>query len=252
MKILILGGTGEAVELAEALTARRHRVTTSLAGRTSQPHVPKGKLHVGNFGGIEGLTKFLRDGRFDYLIDATHPFAAQMSAHAVEAAAAAGMPLLRLERAPWTEPARGAWRHARDEVEAARHLPASATVFLTIGRQHLKPFIARTDCRFLLRSIEAPEKPLPENFVLQPGRPPFTLPNELSLLRHFAISHLVAKNSGGSQTAAKLEAAHLLKVHVVMIDRPVLAPAPTAAGVDAVLETIDHAPASARRFRFFP
>jgi precorrin-6A/cobalt-precorrin-6A reductase len=252
MKILILGGTGEAVELAEALASRRHRVTTSLAGRTTQPHVPKGRLHVGNFGGIEGLAKFLRDGRFDYLIDATHPFAAQMSAHAVKAAAAAGTPLLRLERAPWPEPARGAWHHARDEGDAARHLPPSSTVFLTIGRQHLKPFVARTDCRFVLRSIEPPEKNLPENFVLQPGRPPFTLPNELALLRRFGISHLVAKNSGGAQTAAKLEAAHLLKVHVVMIDRPELPPAPSATSVAEVLDAIDQAPASARRFRFFP
>lgn len=252
MKILILGGTGEAVELAEALTARRHRVTTSLAGRTSEPHVPKGKLHVGNFGGIDGLIEFLRQGRFDYLIDATHPFAAQMSAHAVAAAAAASVPLLRLERAPWVEPSRGAWHHAKDEMEAARQLPASATAFLTIGRQHLKPFLARADCRFVLRAIEAPEKPLPDNFVLQLARPPFTLPNELSLLRHFGISHLVAKNSGGAQTAAKLEAAHLLKVHVIMIDRPTLAPAPTVASVAEAVEAIDHAPASSRRFRFFP
>ncbi|MEX0860121.1 MAG: cobalt-precorrin-6A reductase [Cucumibacter sp.] len=252
MRILILGGTGEAVELANQLAERRHKVTTSLAGRTNNPHRPKGKLQVGGFGGAEGLAKFLADNHFDYLIDATHPFAAQISAHAVAAGKAAKVPLLRLERAPWPEPEKAGWVHVKDEEEAARALPVSATVLLTIGRQHLGPFVKRADCRFILRSIEAPEREPPENFVLHPERPPFTKPAELALMRRFGISHLVAKNSGGEQTAAKLDAAFFLKVKVVMINRPGLPPAQTVATVEETLEVVDHLPTPARRFTFLP
>ncbi|HUV33222.1 MAG TPA: cobalt-precorrin-6A reductase [Devosiaceae bacterium] len=252
MRILLLGGTGESIELAAGLVGRRHKVTTALAGRTRNPRKPQGALHLGGFGGAEGLAKFLGENRFEYLVDATHPFAVQISANAVRAAANAGVPLLRLERAAWPEPSRTRWEHVVDEEAAAVALPESATVLLTTGRQRLSAFLARHDCRFVLRSIEAPDLALPANFALRTDRPPFTLHDELALMRRFGFSHLVAKNSGGGQTAAKLEAAFLLKIKVVMIDRPPLAPTQTVTTVEAALAVIDQLPAPARRLFFFP
>jgi precorrin-6A/cobalt-precorrin-6A reductase len=252
MRILILGGTGEAVALAGALDARGHRVTTALAGRTREPHKPAGALHVGGFGGAEGLARFMRESRFEYLVDATHPFAAQISANAVEAAAETGMPLIRLSRPAWQEPENGRWIHVENEVAAAAALPGSVTALLTIGRQHLEPFIERRDCRFIVRTIEAPTEGLPADFTLLIARPPFTRQAELALMRRYNVSHLVAKNSGGAQTEAKLEAAHILKVQVIMIDRPKLPAAATVSSVEAVLEVFDQLPPPRRLFPFLP
>lgn len=251
MRILILGGTAEAVELADRLTRLRHRVTTALAGRTRKPHRPKGTLHVGGFGGAEGLAKYLGDKRIEYLVDATHPFAAQITAHAVDAGAAAKVPLLRLQRPPWPEPEKAGWEHVADEEAAAGALGGGATVLLTVGRQRLEPFLKRADCRFVLRAIEAPEVPLPDNFTLNLARPPFSKQDELALMRRFRITYLVTKNSGGAQTAAKLDAADFLKIKVVMIDRPPLPAAPSVESVAAAMEILGQLPAPARRFLFF-
>lgn len=252
MRILILGGTGEAIALAEALSQRRHRVTTALAGRTSAPHKPHGELRTGGFGGASGLADFLRKGKFEYLVDATHPFAAQISANAVEAAKATEVPLLRIDRPAWTEPEKAGWVHVASEAEAAEALPGSATVLLTIGRQHLEPFLARSDCRFILRCIEAPDIDLPANVSLRVARPPFDRQSELALMRQHNVSHLVTKNAGGAQTEAKIHAAFFLKVKVIMIDRPALPEAETVTNVAEAVAVFDQLPAPSRLFGFLP
>lgn len=251
MKILILGGTSEAVDLADALEERGHHVTTSLAGRTQHPHKPKGKLRIGGFGGVDGLAEVLVQDRFDYLVDATHPFADEISANAVAAAARVNVPLLRLERPPFVEPVLARWIRA-DTVEATVDLlPYGATVFLTIGRQQLAPFLARRDVSFLVRSIEAAEMELPENFRQMIARPPFSRNDELALMKRQGITHIVAKDAGGGMTSTKLEAAFMLKVQVIMVTRPDLPEADTVPNLGDALAVFDQFPAS-KRFFFLP
>ncbi len=225
MKILILGGTEEARLLAERLVAMGHDVTTSLAGRTSDPLLPKGEVRVGGFGGGDGLGNFLISGQFDRIVDATHPYAVEIKVNAVKAAALADLKLVRLTRLPWTEPQYAFWKHMASAEEAAAALPKGARVFLTVGHTKLETFFARTDCSFVVRSIEAPEKALPINAVSVIARPPFFMGGELALMEEQDITHLVCKNSGGVQTEAKLQAALQLRLPVFMIARPALPPA---------------------------
>src|SRR3569833_1006285 len=151
MKILILGGTGEARELAARLVALGHEVTTSLAGRTTSPRLPDGELRVGKFGGVPGLVGYLKAMRFDRLVDATHPYAGLISINAVAAAEQPGIPLVRCMRPAWVEPEGARWRHVRDLSQAAEALPALATVLVTTGHQELETLLARDDCCFVVR-----------------------------------------------------------------------------------------------------
>jgi precorrin-6A/cobalt-precorrin-6A reductase len=238
MKILILGGTGEARELAARLVALGHQVTTSLAGRTTSPLLPEGELRVGKFGGVPGLVGYLRAMRFDRLVDATHPYAGLISINAVAAAEQTGIPLMRCMRPEWTEPEDGPWRHVRDLAQAANALPPLAMVLVTTGHQGLEVLLKRDDCRFVVRVIEPPATPLPRHARLLLGRPPYTLDQELRLFRTEAITHLVSKNSGGTQTAAKLGAARQSGAEVIMIDRPAYGPAREVASVDEAVAAI--------------
>lgn len=147
MRILILGGTGEARALAEQLVATGHEVTTSLAGRTSAPQLPPGELRVGKFGGIPGLVGYLRAKRVELLVDATHPYAGLISINAVAASNQSGVPLLRFMRPGWTEPANAGWQHVADIGAAARALPAGAVALVTTGHEGLTELVARNDCR---------------------------------------------------------------------------------------------------------
>src|SRR5690606_11222550 len=140
-KILILGGTEEARTLAEALVQMGHDVTTSLAGRTSDPLMPKGTLRTGGFGGADGLARYLRSEGVERLVDASHPYAVQMAVNAVNAAQAAGVPLVRLLRPAWTEPQYAFWHHVKDAEDAAAGLPAGARVMLTVGHRDLGTFL---------------------------------------------------------------------------------------------------------------
>lgn len=245
MKILILGGTGEARALADRLVDAGHDVTTSLAGRTSAPLLPQGALRIGGFGGPEGLAACLRTEAFDWLVDATHPYAGRISANAVAASAASGIPLLRLMRAPWDEPEDARWRHFESPEAAARALPPGARVLLTTGHAGLDHFLARADCGFLVRVIQAPQAALPDHAQLLLERPPYDLDHELALLRDNGVTHLVSKNSGGGQTAAKLAAAGALGVAVIIIDRPAYPAAREVASVDEALAIL-HSDASRR------
>jgi precorrin-6A/cobalt-precorrin-6A reductase len=222
MKILILGGTEEARTLADALVDRGHDVTTSLAGRTSEPLVPKGELRIGGFGGGDGLGNFILTEGYQRLVDATHPYALEIATNAVNAAKLSGVRLVRLVRAPWVEPQYAFWHHVANTEEAAAGLPAGARVMLTVGHTGLETFLARTDCSFVVRSIEEPEKPLPVHATALISRPPFFVGGETELLQQQGITHLITKNSGGVQTEAKLKAAQQLRLAVVMIARPKL------------------------------
>lgn len=238
MKILILGGTAEARELANRLVAAGHDIITSLAGRTHDPKLPPGKIRIGGFGGVAGLRDYLLFERIERLLDATHPYAGQMSAHAVAAAEISGVPLVRYMRPAW-EPQPGAtWLQVDSVAEAAASLPDAARVLLTTGHAGLALFMARDDCRFIVRTIEAPSLPLPANATLLQTRPPHSLDEERDLLAREHITHLVTKNSGGSQTAAKLEAARDLGVAVIMIARPPYAAATEVDSLDAAIAAI--------------
>ncbi|MGC4939618.1 cobalt-precorrin-6A reductase [Kribbella sp. DT2] len=228
MKVLLLGGTGEARRLADLLVAQDIDVVSSLAGRTTNARLPVGEVRQGGFGGVEGLMDRLQD--VDALVDATHPFAATMTEHAAEAAQRTGTPLLVLRRPGWSATS-GQWVDSADV--AAQLLPQAGTrAFLTIGRQGLDAF-AHTGLWTLARCVDPPEM-LPTWCTLLLARGPFTLEGELALLREYRIDVLVTKDSGGAMTSAKLEAARQLGVPVVVIRRPPLPP-----GVQAV-ESVDQ------------
>jgi precorrin-6A/cobalt-precorrin-6A reductase len=237
--LLILGGTAEAAALAESLSEaaaeRPVRVVTSLAGRTAQPKRPPGDLRLGGFGGPEGLAEWLRAENAAALIDATHPFAARISANAVAAAAAANVPLLRLERPPWQPQPGDDWRPAASLEAAAALLPRGAQVFLAVGRQELAAFAYRRDLRALVRTVDPPaELPIRAEVVVDRG--PFQPDREIALLRGRGIHWIVSKNAGGTGAAAKLAAARALRLPVVMVERPALPAAETVARVeDAVV-----------------
>lgn len=238
MKILILGGTAEARELANRLVAMGHDVTTSLAGRTQDPKLPEGKLRMGKFGGIPGLAAYLRMAGIDRLVDATHPYAGLISINAVEAAQQSGVPLVRYMRPAWEQKIGDAWLTVETAAEAAAALPPNANVLLTTGHTGLEHFLERDDCRFIVRTIEVPVQDLPRHASLVQTRPPYDLSDEMALMTREGITHLVTKNSGGEQTAAKLEAARRLGVKVIMIARPVYGPANEVANLDEAIEAL--------------
>lgn len=239
MHILILGGTSEARQLCCALESLGlDHITFSLAGVTASALPVPAKTRSGGFGGIEGLATWLERTGIDLVIDATHPFAAQMSHHAVAATTRLAIPLIRLVRPPWRAGAGALWRHV-PAIDAVPHAlgPAPRRVFLTTGRKDLDPFI-NTPHHYLLRSIDPPTGPLPRGTTLLLGRGPFTLEDELSLFREHRIDCLVTKNAGASATAPKLEAARQLGVDVIMVDRPVLPPAEECETLETALNRV--------------
>lgn len=246
--ILILGGTSEARALAGRLVASGLDVTSSLAGRTSAPVLPEGRVRIGGFGGIEGLAAYLTTGGFSHLVDATHPYAAQISANAVGASAIAKIPMIRLERPAWERPEGADWIAADDMAAAAGALPRGANVLLTIGRQEVSAFFGRTDCRFVARVIDPPDR-VPDGWTLVTGRGPFALEDEMSLLERHAITHLVSKNSGGEQGRAKLDAACGSGVQVIMVERPMPPPARTTTTIAGVLDWLAEEGCKCRRSR---
>lgn len=220
MKVLLLGGTGEARRLADELSPE-FDVVSSLAGRTVDARLPAGEVHRGGFGGVAGLTAWLAEQQIEAVVDATHPFAATMTANAVAATAALDLPLLVLRRPGWREQAGDTWYWAADAAAAAGLLPSlGRRVFLTIGRQGMAAF-AETGLWTLARCVDPPE-PVPTWCELLLDRGPYELAGELELLRKWQIDVLVTKNSGGDMTAAKLTAARELGVPVVLIERPPL------------------------------
>jgi precorrin-6A/cobalt-precorrin-6A reductase len=237
LRVLILGGTGDARQLASALDALPAvQVISSLAGRVGSPLLPVGEVRVGGFGGADGLAAWLVSEQIDAVIDATHPFAATMSLSAAHAAATAGVPLLGLRRAGWTERSGDDWRRVSSLAQAAEALPGlGERVFVTTGRKELAPFAELDAHWFLIRSIDAPEPPLPLRLEVLLDRGPFDLDAEIGLMRQYEIDVLVTKDSGGHMTSAKLDAARELGLPVVMVNRPAAPDVPSLATVAEAL-----------------
>ena len=226
--ILLLAGTAEARALAQRLSGLPNlTVTASLAGVTSDPAPIAAQTRRGGFGGAVGLAEYLRTHTIAAVIDATHPFAAQMATNAALACTATATPRLRLIRPEW-QPI-GDWREFPDLAAAAAALPANAHALLTSGRKEIAPFAARADLTCLLRVIE-PVQNLPPHITQLTARPPFALDDELALMRTHAITHLVSKNAGGPGRA-KLDAAVRLALPILMVERPAPPPGPLAASV---------------------
>jgi precorrin-6A/cobalt-precorrin-6A reductase len=231
--ILILGGTAEARSLAAGLWDQQLRCVTSLAGRVANPRLPLGEVRVGGFGGVDGLAAYLAGQTIAAVIDATHPFAEQISANAVAACARAGVPLLRLERPGWTE--RSGWRWVDSLEQAAAAVPAGARVFLTSGRQGLGAFADVADAWFLIRCVDPPEAPLPPRHELLLDRGPYTVAGEGALMDVHRIDLLITKDSGGEMTVAKLDAAAARGVPVRVVRRPAHPEVPTVSTVAEAL-----------------
>ncbi len=239
MRALILGGSTEAAQLARLLAGQDWIApTVSLAGRTSAPALPPIPHRIGGFGGAHGLAEHLQRTATDVLIDATHPYAARMSANAVAAAQAAGVALLAIRRPAW-QPAPGdRWTQVADLAAAARALGAvPCGVFLTIGRQELAPFRAAPHHRYVIRSVEAPEAAdLPPRATVITARGPFDIAAERALLAAHAIEVLVTKNAGGQATRAKIDAARAMGLRVIITERP---PKPEAESVQTAAQAFD-------------
>jgi precorrin-6A/cobalt-precorrin-6A reductase len=236
--VLIHGGTAEARALAAALVDAGVHVVSSLAGRVRDPALPVGEVRIGGFGGVEGLAAWLREHGVAAVVDATHPFASTMTAHAVSASASAGVPLVVLRRPGW--PPDPDWVWADSLPAAAAALPAlGKRVFLTTGRTSLAAF-ADLDLEFLVRCVDPPSGPMPRRVHVLLSRGPFTVDGERSLMREHGVDVLVTKDSGGPLTSAKLAAAREEGVTVLVVRRP-----PLPAGVEAV-DTVEGALARLR------
>ncbi|HTY65534.1 MAG TPA: cobalt-precorrin-6A reductase [Alphaproteobacteria bacterium] len=239
-RVLILGGTTEARELAGLAAERwgsRIDLVTSLAGRTAAPARVAGRVRRGGFGGAAGLAEFLRREKIDYLIDATHPFAARISRHAADAAAAADVARLTLTRPPWRPGSGDRWIEVDDAAAAAAQLPAlGRRVWLTVGSGDFAAFAGLKGIWFLVRRIDPPAAPLPlRDHTLILGRGPFVVAAERALLAEHRIEVLVCRASGGAATGAKLEAARTARLPVVMIRRPAATAGPAVGSPRAAL-----------------
>lgn len=220
-RILILGGTAEAADLAARLVAEGQAdVLTSLAGRTVNPAPIAGDVRIGGFGGAEGLARFLAENRIDRVIDATHPFATRISENARIACENAGIPLERLDRPSWVRTDKDQWVEVDTLEAAAAALPGGARAFLALGRQYLSAFEMRDDCHFVIRMVDPPQKTLGfRDFELILGKPSGDPRSETELLNRYRITHLVCRNSGGNAGYGKILAARELALPVVMIRR---------------------------------
>ena len=235
VRVLVLGGTGEARQLADRLVDLGANVTTSLAGAVLHPRQTAGELHTGGFDGARGLIAYLRGNTCDTVVDATHPFAATITEHAVDACAETGIPLLALRRPGWVAGPGDRWTRVPSITAAADDVRVRppGTVFLTTGRRTVDEFADDQTHTFVVRSVDPLRGRIPPRTTAVLARGPFTLDGELALMREHDVGLLVTKDSGGPATAAKLAAARQLDVPVLVVDRP---PLPT--GVTA-LETVD-------------
>ena len=233
-RVLLLGGTREARQLAEELGGAGVQVLSSLAGRVAAPVLPPGEVRIGGFGGAEGLAEWLRANPVRVVVDATHPFAVGITMHAARAAAATGTPLLRLQRPGWMPQPGDDWRWVDSLEGAAEAVAGFAHVFLTTGRMGLGAFAELTQ-EVLVRSIDPPEPPLPTRTTVVLERGPFTVEEERALMREHGVDVVVTKDSGSHLTEAKLTAARELGLPVVVVRRP-----PLPAGV-VVVATVEEA-----------
>lgn len=236
LRVLILGGIGDAVELAVKIAnIPGIEVITSLAGRTREPANLPGNVRSGGFGGVPGLTNYLREMQIDLLIDATHPFANQISENAAAATQEVGIPRLMVIRPPWEKLEDDDWLEVEDNLAAATALANRAKrVFLTIGSQEIGTFAHLQEIWFLMRMIDPPNT----DVIVPPGlilcdRGPFNLENEQEILLKYNIDTIVSKNSGGNATYPKIIAARKLGIKVLMVNRPPLPPGEQVSDVES-------------------
>lgn len=241
--LLILAGTSEATTLGAAVAEAGLNGTVSFAGRVERPRRQPLPQRIGGFGGVDGLCAYLRENGVTHVVDATHPFAAQMSFNAVAACEAEGVPLVALTRAPWGAQDGDDWTHVPDIAGAVAALDrAGARVMLAVGRMHLAEFAPNPQHFYLLRLVDPPERtpPFPDHHVLV-SRGPFTAEDDRALMQEHRIDLVVSKNAGGTGAYAKIAAARALKLPVIMIDRPAIPKRAELFGVADVMAWLSHA-----------
>lgn len=241
MRALILGGIADASLLAAEIARAGIDTVYSYGGRTRAPADQPLPTRIGGFGGVSGLADYVRREGITHVIDATHPFAAEMSRNAVEACWETGTPLIALERAPWTEASGDKWIEVSDVNAAVAALPeAPARVFLAIGRQHIAQFATKPQHAYTLRFVDPPETTLPFAADVIVSHGPFTLDSELEMLRTRGITWIVARNSGGNGARAKIDSARMLGLPVIMISRPRLPERLRVESVPEVMQWLGH------------
>ena len=218
-RVLILGGIREAADLAAVLVERGHNVTSSLAGRTKEPVPVAGNVRIGGFGGADGLAVFIKQNAINVLIDATHPFAKNISSNALAAAENSECRLIIYARQAWQKQIGDYWIETETLAAARDAIPQNARVLLAIGRQHIALFASRPDVHFVVRMVDEPLVALPlKNYTLVLGKPGDVVA-ETQLLKEHRISHIICRNSGGTGAYAKIKAARQLNLPVIIINR---------------------------------
>ena len=242
MRVLLLGGTTEASQMAALLAGAGIDAIYSYAGRTKAPVAQPLPTRVGGFGGVVGLARYLSAAKITHVIDATHPFAAGMSTNAFEVCRDAGIALIRLEREPWAAGPGDRWTLVPRIEDIPTALPDTpARVFLAIGKQQIGLFATKPQHHYLLRLVDVPDAPLPlPDTTILLARGPFTTQGDTAVMQKHAITHVVAKNAGGTAARAKLDAARALGLPVIMANRPSLPGDITAKDGDDVMAWLHH------------
>jgi len=246
--LLILGGTGEGVELStQLLEIGKWRITYSLAGATRKPRLPDADIRTGGFGGPDGLRAYLISSKIDAVVDLTHPYATEISASAYQASKVCGITCIRYDRPPWVQMPGDQWHVVQNSDQAVSAIPHGTRVLLTIGSKNYDRFLSRGDVIYFIRVIEAPQKSIYSSrkdygvllqaqsdysrmsekvrFII--ARPPFSVEQEMTLLKDHNIQYVVTKNSGGRVAYSKLDAARRIGIPVILIDRPKTVPKST-------------------------
>jgi precorrin-6A/cobalt-precorrin-6A reductase len=240
-RALILGGTADASLLAAEIARASIDAVYSYGGRTRAPADQPLPTRIGGFGGVSGLADYIRREGITHVIDATHPFAAEMSRNTVEVCEQTGTPLIALERAPWAKAPGDDWFEVADVSAAVTALPETpANIFLAIGRQHIAPFATKPQHTYTLRFVDPPEAPLPFAADVIVSRGPFALEAELEMMRTRGIAWIVARNSGGDGARAKIDAARMLGLPVIMISRPKLPERLRVESVTEIMHWLGH------------
>ena len=236
MTVLLLAGTGEAKRIAWGLADSRKKVVASLAGATRKPEPLPLPTRVGGFGGEDGFRTYIAEQRITAVLDATHPFADQITDRTARICSELGLPYAQVLRPPWKPQEGDTWTDIKSPEDAAQHIPDAGAVFLATGRQTLHRYANLEGRRVMARMIDPPTEPFPfegGEFVI--GRPPFKQDREEALFRALQVTHLVVKNAGGQGGRAKLDAARALAISVLMLERP---PMPDAVRVETVQEAL--------------
>ncbi|RLJ59856.1 precorrin-6A/cobalt-precorrin-6A reductase [Litoreibacter meonggei] len=240
MNILLLAGTSEARDLAQALVARGHAVTASLAGATRAPRNLGCDTRIGGFGGEQGFRDWLASHPVDLVIDATHPFATRISERTARICDDEQIVNLQVLREPWSPSGEDNWVFIDHPNQAPDIIAAGSTVFLATGRQTLEQFEGLSSCYLICRQIDPPDGPFPfENGKFLVGRPPFSIEDEVQLFTELGVDWLVVKNAGGQMSRSKLDAARQMRMPVLMINRMPPPDGPMVTTVEAALEWLD-------------